>query len=662
MSLEEFDPLKTSKPAWKRIRQGIKDACAAYLKPPPRLNLVEWADTYRMLPDNSAEAGRWRTSRVEVAREPMLSITIPEVQEITIMSCVQLMKTELMLNAAMYYIHQEPSPIMYIAPKQAMAEAWSKERLVKSINATPELRGIFSDNRREQGNTILQKQFAGGQISIVSARNADDLAMRAVRIMLFDECDKYPINTGASEGGEGGEGDPIAIAWARSTTYGARAKKIVACSPTVQGRSRIEQEYLTSDQRVFIQPCFHCKHEKELKWTDVQIPRDDKSGEFYPDDAKIVCSECGTAWLEKDRTWSIRNGFWKAKRPHIKRHRGYKVSALASPFTKIIVLADEFAKAQGNPQALKTFYNTRMAETWREKGDMPDWKRMEENKCNYPIGSVPENGLMLTAGIDVQKDHMFYWVDAWSDRKRSYSVDAGIIQGNIEHDETKERLFDFVGRTYKNHVGVPMPLEMVCIDSGYKSSDVYQAVRTYGKPNQFRAVKGMESLKVPIGSPSKVDIKKNGGKRLNKAVSLHPVGSSVLKEQLYSWFNLEPPTSEEISNGKEYPSGYCFIPEFPDEFFKQLCSEQLTTTTNKKGFEVRTWEKIRPDNHFLDCKAYSLAGATMLEIDRMGQGHWDARRDRLGYKSWKNDEKVVKSTDTAKKPAKKRKKSSFWDK
>ncbi|MCP4881135.1 MAG: phage terminase large subunit family protein [Gammaproteobacteria bacterium] len=569
--------------------------------------------------------------------------------------------TELMLNVAMYYIHQEPSPIMYIAPKQAMAEAWSKERLVKSINATPVLKGIFSDNRRgDQGNTILQKQFAGGQVSIVSARNADDLAMRAVRIMLFDECDKYPLNTGATEGGEGGEGDPIAIAWARSTTYGRRAKKIVACSPTVQGRSRIEQEYLNSDQRVFIQPCPHCKHEKELKWEDIQIPRDDKTGEFFPDHAKIVCSECGTAWLEKDRTWSIRNGFWKATKPNVTRHRGYKVSALASPFTEIVVLANEFAKAQGNPQALKTFYNTRLAETWREKGDQPDWKRMEENKQNYPIGKVPANGLMLTAGIDVQKDCLYYWVDAWSERRQTYTVDAGRIDGDITLDETKERLYHFLDKKYENHVGVMMPLEMVCIDSGYNSSEVYHCVREYGAHARFRAVKGMDSMKVVTGAPSKVDIKRNGKKRISRGLSLYPVGSSVAKEQLYRWFNLEPPTSEVISKGGQYPTGYCFIPEFPDEFFKQLCAEQLTKTTDKRGFDVYTWEKVRPDNHFLDCKVYSLAAAEMLEIDRMTEAHWDSRRKQFGYKSWKKEEKVVKSIDKVKKPRKKRKKSEFW--
>ena len=150
------------------IRTRIRDIVRSSLKPPPRLNLVEWADAKRRLPDNSAEPGQWETSRVEVAREPMLSISNPEVQEITVMCCIQLMKTELMLNAALYYIDQEPSPIMYVAPKEGLAEAWSKERFTKSVKAIPHIAEIFSNNRRGDGNTILQKQFPGGQLSIVS--------------------------------------------------------------------------------------------------------------------------------------------------------------------------------------------------------------------------------------------------------------------------------------------------------------------------------------------------------------------------------------------------------------------------------------------------------------------------------------------------------------
>lgn len=621
-----IDIKKTSEGAKRYIADALTKAFSQSLKPPPDLNLVEWADTYRFLPDNSAEAGRWRTSRVEVSREPMLSITNPEVQEVTVMSCIQLMKTELMINAALYYMHQEPSPIMYVAPKKETAEAWSKERLVKSVESTPVIKDIFSRNRRGQGNTILQKQFPGGQISIVSARNPTDLAMRACMIMLFDEIDKYPKNVGAGEGGSGGEGDPIGVAWGRATTFGSRAKKICACSPTVEGQSRIEEEYFKSDQREFHQACPHCDHAKALEWEDVHIPRDETTGRFITEKAQIRCAECGTLWNEADRAKSIKRGVWIAKHPEITWHHGYRVTSLASPFTPVAVLAKEFVDAQGNIESLKAFYNTRMARTWREKGEQPDWKRLYERREDYKIGSVPKGALMITCGVDVGKDYLTYEVVGWGRKRRSWSIETGVISGKLEDQETKEQLAALFDRVYTNEHGIEMRIEKAALDSGYNTQEVYSFCRWYGAPDRVVPIKGQDSLQTMIGTPRPVDINIDG-QRLKRGIMLWQVGSSVIKEQLYRWLNADKPTETELAEGLDWPTGYCHFPMYDEEFFKQLTAEQFTKKTDNRGFHTYIWEKIRKDNHKLDCRVYARAASAMLQIDRMNDDDW-AERER----------------------------------
>lgn len=617
---------ETSQKAKQYIASSISKAFTDCLKPPPDLNLVEWADTYRFLPDNSAEAGLWRTTRVEAARQPMLSISDPTVQEITVMSCIQFMKTELMINTALYYIHQEPSPMMYVAPKAETAQAWSKERLVKSIDATPVLKNVFSNNRRNQGNTITQKQFAGGQISIVSARNPTDLAMRAVMILMFDEIDKYPKNVGAGEGGSGGEGDPIAVAWGRATTYGTRAKKICACSPTVEGSSRIEEEYLKSDQRQFYQPCPHCDHAKVLEWTDVNLPKDEKTGRWDHKTAKILCSECGALWTEADRAKSIKKGYWVAKYPEITWHHGYQVSAFASPFTPVTQLAKEFIDAQGSQESLKAFYNTRMARTWREKGEQPDWKRLYEKRETYQEATVPKGGLMLTCGVDVGKDYLTYEVVAWGRRMESWSVETGVINGRLEEQETKDQLAQLFDRTYMNGSGLPMPIEKAGLDSGYNTQEVYAFCRWYGAPERVVPIKGQDSLTTMVGTPRPVDFNYDGQK-IKRGIMLWSVGSSVIKEQFYRWLNSDKPTDKEIAAGKLYPTGYAHFPQYDEEFFKQITAEQFIKKTDNRGFHTYIWEKLRKDNHKLDCRVYARAAAAMLQIDRMSDYDWQEREN-----------------------------------
>lgn len=534
--------------------------------------------------------------------------------------------TEIMLNTAMYYMHQEPAPIMYVAPNEKMAKAWSRERLTNSVNVTPVLKGIFSANRRDMSNEVLQKQFPGGQISIVSARNPGDLAMRACMVMLFDEVDKYLDNVGAGEGGSGGEGDAIAVAWGRATTYGRRAKKIVACSPTVQGKSRVESEYLSSNQSVYYQKCPHCDHAKELTWDDVVIPPDEESGEMRPDLSYILCSECGAHWSEGDRLVSIDNGYWVAKRPEVKRHHGYKVSSLASSLGITLEgLATEFVKALGNNQLLKAFYNTRMARTWREVGEQPDWERIYERREHYSIGVIPNSALMVTVGMDVQQEGVYWEVKGWGRRKENWSIESGYFQGDIEEDTFREQIKTFWDRTYKNEVGMVIHPEKIAIDSGYKTQAVYSLVREYGDPRVI-AVKGEKekNLNTIVGTPTPVDVNIDG-KRISRGMMVWKVGSSVAKEQFYAWLNLKKPTDEKLKAGKLYPSGYCHFPEYDEEYFKQITAEQKVEVENKKGFTTYQWERTRKDNHFLDCHVYNRAAAAVLQIDRMTDEDWDER-------------------------------------
>ena len=608
-----IDVTETSPEAKLYIQKSIANAIKNRLKPPPTLDLVEWADTYRFLPDNSAESGRWKTDRVLVAKQPMLSITTREVQEVTIMCCIQLMKTELMLNTALYYMHQEPSPIMYIAPKKDLAEAWSKERLVKSVSATPVIKDIFSGNRRGEGNTITQKQFAGGQISIVSARNPSDLAMRACRILLFDECDKYPANAGSGADG-GGEGDPISISWGRATTYGKRAKKITACSPTVKGKSRIEAEYFKSNMSIYQLRCPHCLDLQTVEWENVIIPKhEDKT--FDHQKAQICCPDCGTFWTESDRHKAIRNGEWLIRKPQITWHHGYHVSALASPFTPIPTLAKEFNDALGNIEAMKAFKNTRLAETWKEAGERPEWRVLYDRRTDYKFSVIPKGGVLLTCGIDVQKDCLYYEIVAWGLRNESWSIAEGIIAGSIEEDETKEALTLFCDATYPDENGYQVPVGKVCIDSGYNTNEVYSFVRQYGS-DRVVAIKGQGNQDTVLGTPRAVDVTING-KRLSRGLTLWNVGSSVLKEQFYRWLGGVMPTEEKLKEGRLVPSGYCNFPMYGEEYFKQITSEQLITRTNNRGFTSSEWEKTRKDNHLLDCRVYARAGAVMLQIDRM---------------------------------------------
>ena len=74
-------------------------------------------------------------------------------------------------------------------------------------------------------------------------------------------------------------------------------------------------------------------------------------------------------------------GEWRAtaKSTH-KRLRGYHLSGLYSPVGWLsweeLVREWEEARNSKNTEKLKTFINTRLGETWKDKGEAPEWKKI----------------------------------------------------------------------------------------------------------------------------------------------------------------------------------------------------------------------------------------------------------------------------------------------
>jgi phage terminase large subunit GpA-like protein len=224
------------------------------LKPDPLLTVSEWSDAHRFLsPRASAEPGRYRTDRTPYMRAIMdaLSPSHPA-RRIVFMKAAQVGATEAGNNWIGYIIHHAPGPMLAVQPTVELAKRFSRQRIDPLIAESPELRKRVKPSRsRDAGNTVLSKEFPAGLLVITGANSAVGLRSMPARYLFLDEVDAYPPS--ADE-----EGDPVALAEARTRTFSWRSKAFLASTPTIQGVSRIEQEYETSDQRRFFVPCRYC--------------------------------------------------------------------------------------------------------------------------------------------------------------------------------------------------------------------------------------------------------------------------------------------------------------------------------------------------------------------------------------------------------------------
>ena len=491
------------------------------LKPPPELSISDWADANRRLSSEaSAEPGQWRTSRAEYQRGIMDAISDGSVESVVIMSSSQVGKSEALGNAVGYYIDQDPAPIMLVMPTERDAEAWSKDRFSPMARDTPCLVGKIADPKSRDGsNKILHKRFPGGHLTIVGANAPSGLASRPIRILLCDEVDRYPFSAGA-------EGDPVNLAKKRTVTFWNR-KIVLVSTPTIRGLSRIETAYAESDQRQYWVPCPSCGTHQVLVWG--QVRWESAGGEHRPETARYHCVACDAAWSDALRWAAIRKGEWRARTP-FRGIAGFHLNEVYSSWVRLEAMVRAFLSARaGGDEAMKTFVNTSLGESWMESGEAPDWRRLYDRRERWPAGTVPEGGLILTAGADVQKDRIEVDVWAWGRGLESWLVDHLVIDGGPESEAAWAALAALLGRTWPHALGAELQIARLAVDTGYEAPAVYAWARAQGFA-QVAPVKGVEgfSRASPVSGPTYVDAT-DGGKRLRRGARLWTRGGLDLQ-------------------------------------------------------------------------------------------------------------------------------------
>jgi len=394
---------------------------AENLKPPPKLTVSQWSDEYRRLSaEASAEPGRWFTSRAEYQRGIMDAVSDPLIETVVVMSSAQVGKTEVVNNIVGYHIHQDPAPILVLQPTVEMAQTWSKDRLAPMLRDTPALKGrVKAPRSKQSANTLLHKVFPGGHITMTGSNAPASLASRPIRVVLCDEVDRYPPSAGT-------EGDPVSLARKRATTFWNR-KVILTSTPTGAGTSRIEAEFEQSDKRYFMVPCPHCEASQRLLWGNVKWLKGE-DGESLPDTAAYHCGECGALWSEAERLAAIRKGEWQATADG-GRIAGFHLSELYSPWSSIPDMARNFLAAKKNTETLRTFVNTALGEPWEDRGEQVDQASLYSRREQY-AADVPDGALILTAGIDVQRDRIEMEVVGWGEGEESWNIDYRVIFGD----------------------------------------------------------------------------------------------------------------------------------------------------------------------------------------------------------------------------------------
>lgn len=572
---------------------------AKVFRPYSRLSGSEWADLYRYVaPGTSPEPGEWRTSRVPYLKEPMDAATNRETEMVVLMTSSQVGKSEALLNIMGYYVDQEPAPQLMVQPTVESAEAFSKERIDPTFRYSSGLIGKLEEGQdgrgtsRKSSTTIRMKHYPGGYLALVGANSPAGLASRPIRILLCDEVDRYTATK---------EGDPLKLAIQRTTNFHNR-KIILVSTPTIKDVSPIERWWNRSDKRQYHVPCPHCGEYLILRWELVKWEKDD-AGNALPETAAVFCPECGAKMrgAYKPDPLMLAKGKWIATEPG-NRIRGYHINSLYSPWVNLSSLVEEFTVAARNKdkQGLMEFINLKLGEPWEEVSpDEDSWERLYKRREFYPINDIlPDGVLLLTAGVDVQRDRLECTVYGWGIGRECWGIQHRVIYGKPDDVGTWQQLDALLQKQYRLSNGINLSVACVCVDSGdgAYTADVYRYTKARERLRVF-SIKGRGGIGVPfISTPSK---------------------SNVVQAML---FTLGVDSGKSLVSGRlaveEVGAGFVHYPMQPERGFSEDYFQQLTSEVFEQKFEKGVikagWKKIRERNEALDCAVYATAAMEIL--------------------------------------------------
>lgn len=573
-----------------------------HFRPPDVRSVSEWCDDNRVLDAiNCSMPGKWRTDFTPYLRGIMDSFGDHRCRDLILMGGTQWGKTEGAINCLLWTMVEDPTPSLFVLPTQGDALSFSTRRLRQAMEHCPATKKL-----RDRSIDWKSAEMAiGGMVLYMGWSNSPSrLASRSVGRVFFDEVDKYPRFAGR-------EADPISLGSERLRWW-SNSRRWISSTPTTTD-GYIWQFWKKSDQRWYHVPCVFCGGFQKLQFgpNTVVWPKDERDPLRIKEHrlASYKCIHCDREIADTDdnKRRMLRSGVWCPEAGEIdasgkvtgvdlnNETRGFHVNALYSPVLSWSEVAAQFIQSKDDPRTLMNFQNSWLGWPWVQKAQETTLDALRKRVVDIPAKVLPDNTLLLTAGVDVQKNTLYYTVRAHWAGESSQTVEYGVV-------ESFEQLATvLLTRTWTTRNGErTLPIRLMCVDSGYRTDEVYAFCLEW--PDRCRPIKGFESRAVPIQN-YKIERSwqgKAGG------MLLWGLDTSYFKDKL----------TRKIHSSLGGTGAWSIHADPAEEFMAHMTSEHRIFVRKKRGEIEEAWARKAGGgpNHWFDCEVYNEAASDMLGL------------------------------------------------
>lgn len=555
---------------------------AQVLRPVERVSVSKWAEANRVLPDSNSIPGPWRNSVTPYLVEIMDAFSDEMVEEIIFVKPTQVGGTSAMENMLASAIAQDPAPAMCVYPSDDLAERTVESKLDPMIKSCKVLAAKYRINDSKK----LALKFADMTVWLTGANSPADLASTNIRYLFMDEVDKFP---GASKK----EADPVSLAKERTKTFFNR-KIFMASTPTLKTGHIWKAKEAADVEKHYFVPCPHCGAFIELKFAQIKWP----SKEDVPESADraematYVCQECGCVITDQDKGKMLAAGRWKPVRQKTQHPKSvaFWMNTLYSPFTRFSDIAREFMRSKDDPELLHNFANSWLAEPWEDTKLKTNAEMVMERQTETPEWTLPPWTKLVTGGIDVQENCLYWTIRAWGDYMTSQNISHGqaLSMGEVERIMNTEL-------TMPN--GEKVMVNLALMDSGDQTEDVYEFCAL--NSDWALPCKGTTTML----SHYRLSTVNKAGSRAN-GMTLVLVDGGKYKDQIAARMR------------KENGTGAWMVYQGCDLDYAEQVTAEHKITERSGGKEVQRWvlKTSHADNHYLDCEVYAAAAADVLGV------------------------------------------------
>lgn len=623
----------------RETAQAIKAAVRlglASLRAEVPQRLSEWAAAnFQLAGESSHQKGNWTSWAFQ---EGILDFMSDDrIEELDVMKSKRVGYTKMITAFVAYNIAHRRRKQALWQPTDDDRDNYVKTEIDPVLEAVEAVRKARKQGKGSE-DTIKFKPFRDSVLHLLGGKAKRAYRRITVAVAILDEWSAFDWLIEKS-------GDPGGLAKGR--LEGAAYPKFVGGStPGVKGLCHVERACENSDGFVrYHIDCPHCGADHPLTWGG-----EDKIYGFkweYGNHGSVrhVCPHCHEsitqadylpsgqpmvgAWVcgrtgkryGQDRIWRDSAGM-----PCLPpKSLGVQVWAAYSPQRSWADIVKEFEQAalaleKGDAGPMQLFVNETLGETWEIKGERSDEHALQARAEPYALRTVPKGGLVLTAGVDLQRNRWEIAVWAWGRGLESWVVDHHVIEGNPASDGDWEPVAEYLQRRYPQawHGG-SMGLSAISIDSSDQTHSVYNWVRlnAHRLPN-LRAIKGRGEENIPVLGPSSSQEVKWNGKKWPGGVKLWNVGVDTAKDLLLGQLGID----------KAGPGYVHFSDKLNREWFEQLTAEQRILVRSA-GKEIYRWVKRRPRNEVLDCRNYALHAAFGLGLHNHTDRRWQQLEDSV---------------------------------